>query len=214
MTGIPASWRASDERRMLFMKSRLLRGRSLQGVVDLEWASQQNRSCEVRRRDERGECELPRLGLQSGSTCLLRIVELCFALPAAGPGTGRGRGAPDTGVQGKIMGQGASTQTLNPNLAYITGESFQTGCGFSTIRRLWAFSRFVRLFLLEAILWFCLCVLSADANCTWSQVYASWCEERSKRQAWAGGVNVCWWNVAIVQSDILMFLSSTRFLSD
>lgn len=49
-------------------------------------------------------------------------MELCFALPAAGPGTGRGRGTRDLGVQGKIMGQGASTQTLNPNLTYITGE--------------------------------------------------------------------------------------------
>jgi len=62
------------------------------------------------------------LGLQSESTCSPRIVDLCCALPAAGPGTGRGRGTRDLGVQGKIMGQGASTQTLNPNLTYITGE--------------------------------------------------------------------------------------------
>ncbi len=56
-----------------------------------------------------------------------------FALPA-GPGTGRGRGAPDAGVQSKIMGQGASTQTLNPNPAYITGESLKTGHGFLSIK--------------------------------------------------------------------------------
>lgn len=161
------------------------------------------------------------LGLQSESTCSLRIVELCFALPAAGPVTGRGRGTRDLGVQGKIMGQGASTQTLNPNHTYITGES-QLNFGQSVDSEthnlygfFWVFlsrARPVLLFTQEVFGWYCLCILYTDANCT--SLSYRWCtlvthEGRSKRQAGAGWVNVRWWNLAIVQSDILMFLSST-----
>lgn len=62
------------------------------------------------------------------------------------------------------MGQGASTQTLNPNPAYITGESFQTGRGLSM--KLACFltvclkARAVLLFPLETIWSYCVLMLA------------------------------------------------------
>lgn len=80
------------------------------------------------------------------------------------------------------MGQGASTQTLNPNLAYITGE-------FVILDSIYMFlshAARVLLFIQEVIGCCCTdanCTCLNDSRCTFSFFSH---KGRSKRQAWTG----------------------------
>lgn len=164
MTGILASWHTSHKQRMLFMKSGLLRGRDLH-----EWlrrASEPPKQKLWSKKEGRNaEREHELLGLQSESTCSPRIVELCFALPAAGPGTGRGRG--HTGLGGTVQDYGTRSKysDFKPK-SYLHNRwvtaGFWTECwfrNFCMVSSVWFVSSPFLLFTPEAIRWYCLCIL-------------------------------------------------------